>query len=110
MSRDLTESPLDRRPLLRVPDPTASEEERQQALNEDLPDLWPQELFHEAWRAARIAARNPRAFVWIGPDKWLSARAWANERVRLIVQRLVATRDHGREQAPPRRKVTSWLR
>lgn len=97
---------------LKLPDQTVSEEERQRALNADLAGLSPAELFHEIWRASRVAARDPKAFVWVGPHEWLSAKEWANQRVSLAFKLLT-----GETRTPeppvnrkPRRMVTPWLR
>jgi hypothetical protein len=102
-------TPLDSRPLLRAPDPTRSYEEWLEATNQDLPDLSPDELFHEMWRAGRIAACRSRAFVWTGPHDWMTAAEWASERIRKAMRLLAESEAPGRTR-PRRREVAGWLR
>jgi hypothetical protein len=100
---------LTSRPLLRAPDPTRSYEEWLEATDQDLPDLSPDGLFHEMWRAGRIAARDPQAFVWTGPHEWLTARQWASERIRKAMRLLAGPEAPGHTR-PRRREVAGWLR
>jgi hypothetical protein len=67
---------------LRPPNAAVSFDEFLQVYNDDLAELTPGELWGEVVRAARIAARDPRAFVWRGPT-WISAREWADERIKI---------------------------
>ena len=66
--------------IVKTPDATESFEQAIQVYNEDLVDLTPSELANEIFLAGRIAARDPRAFVWRG-EIHVTARQWADERV-----------------------------
>ncbi|MBN1629921.1 MAG: hypothetical protein JW990_09165 [Thermoleophilia bacterium] len=65
---------------LRPPHEMNSREEFLQANNLDLPDLSPSELEEQIFRAQRIAAHDPDAFVWRYMTH-ISARQWADERI-----------------------------
>jgi hypothetical protein len=67
---------------LRPPNAANSEEELRQVWQLDLPELSPSQLEYEIWCAARIAERDPGAFVWRGVE-FMSARQWASERIKL---------------------------
>jgi hypothetical protein len=88
---------------MRPPDAMLSYEEALAVDNNDLFGLTRSELYAEIARAARIAARNPRAMVFRGVLH-ISARTWADERIGLCLALL-------RDDRPPRRqepKVKPW--
>ena len=94
---------------LRVPHMAASYEDSLQVNNEDLQSMSPSELEHEVWHVARIAARDPQAFVWRGLSH-ISARQWADERIQAC--RAILQADGEVSRRPPGKKKSghSWLR
>jgi hypothetical protein len=60
-----------------------------QVYQDDLPELSPSELMNELFRASHLAAHDPRAIVWRGMEP-MSARQWADERIRAIWHELAA--------------------
>lgn len=88
----------------RLPDATRSLEEAARVYNTDLPELTASELTSEIYRAARIAARDPQAFVWRGRDP-ITAREWADERIEACLARLAVP-----APSRPKGKVTAWVR
>lgn len=91
---------------LRPPNAANSEEEYLEVYNLDLPELSPSELEEQVLRAHRIAARDPQAFVWRGMTH-ISARQWADERVRMARKLLGTTA----RPADRRRRIgRAWVR
>ena len=88
------------RARLRPPNAATGEDQWYQVYNLDLEDLSPSALESEIWRAARIAARDPRKFVWRGMEH-ISARQWADQRIALCRELLRQSIPQSPERGDP---------
>ncbi len=78
------------RDRLSLPHEAASFEGWLEVHHLDLPDKSESELVIELARIARLVARDPGRFVWIGPHEFVTVRQWAEERLARIRQLLEA--------------------
>ncbi|MCL5736929.1 MAG: hypothetical protein M1274_15390 [Actinobacteria bacterium] len=97
-----------RRDATRPPNETVNYEEALQVYNEDLAALTPSELENEKFRAARIAALNPRALVHRGMFH-ITVRQWADERIRVCHKLLAGLTGTKPQVQQPRKQPKPWV-